>query len=207
LSLLKGKLTFRRFLAEGDLPDSSAELVELLQRDSFRGTLEDPRKEERSGWVSIDNLLQTSFSVADTYHAPYLLFALRTDSKAITPALMRALVDLESAELLESTGLERLPPGSKTEIRERIEEKYLPRILPKVTNVEVCWNLTDNTVWIASSSQRAVDRVRKAFSGTFGRVLHAVDAPRLALRGSLATERYEALAVTSASDLLAGGAG
>lgn len=207
MSLLKGKLTFRRFVADGDPPDSSARLLELLQRDAFRGTLEDPRKEERSGWVSIHNLLRTRFSVADSYHPPYLLFALRTDRKAIPPALMRALVDRESTELLESSGLERLPPGSKSEIRERIEEKYLPRILPNVTQVEVCWNLVDNTVWVASSSERAVDRVRKAFSGTFGRVLHAVTAPRLAVRGSAAADRFDALSVTGATDLLGGTGG
>jgi len=114
-------------------------------------------------------------------------------------------VEREVAELLQSTGLERVPPGAKTEIREGIEEKYLPRILPTVAQVEVCWNLVDNTVWVASSSERAVDRVRKAFSGTFGRVLHAVTAPRLALRGAGAAERCDVLSVTAASDLLAGG--
>ena len=65
MSLLKGPLTYRRYVSEGGAPSaSSAELADLLTHDRFRGRLDDPRKEERSGWVTVNNLLATDFSVA-----------------------------------------------------------------------------------------------------------------------------------------------
>ncbi len=205
MSLLKGPLTYRRFFSEGGAPSaSSAELVDLLIHDRFRGRLDDPRKEERWGWVTVRNLLDTEFSVANTYFAPYLMFALRTDKKAIPPALLRALVERETAELLKSTGMERLPPGGKAEIREQLEEKYLPQMLPSVSVVEVCWDLQSGMVRVLSTSERAVGRVRKAFSATFSQALYGVDAPRLALRGPDAAQRRDRISVTSASDLSAG---
>jgi hypothetical protein len=205
VSLLKGPLTFRRFFSEGGAPSaSSSDLVELLIHDRFLGRLDDPRKEERSGWVTVGNLLDTDFSVANTYFAPYMLFSQRTDKKAIPPALLRALVERETAELLKSTGMERLPPGGKAEIREQLEEKYLPQMLPSVSVVEVCWNLQSGMVRVLSTSERAVGRVRKAFSATFSQALYGVDAPRLAMRGPEAAQRRDRIVLTSASDLSAG---
>ena len=202
MSLLKGPLTYRRFISEGGAPSaSSAELVDLLIHDRFLARLDDPRKEERSGWVTVRNLLDTDFSVANTYFAPYLMFSQRTDKKAIPPALLRALVERETAELLKSTGMERLPPGGKAEIREQLEEKYLPRMLPTVSVVEVCWNLQSGMVRVHSTSERALGRVRKAFSATFSQALYAIDAPRLAMRGTDAELRRDRILVTAPSDI------
>ena len=205
MTLVKGAVTLRRFVAEGGTPDVSARtLVELLGKHAFRGSLDDPRKEERSGWVTQESLLDTSFVLERTYVAPYLLFALRTDRKAIPPALLRALVDQEVQQFLQDTGLERLPAGMKTELKERIEEKYLPRILPTVAVVEVCWNLQTDTVLVMASSDKAIDRVAKQFSATFSRALREVTAPRLAMRGPRADDRLQALAVTGATDMTGG---
>jgi recombination associated protein RdgC len=205
MSLAKGTMTLRRFVAEGGTADVSARtLVELLAKHAFRGSLEDPRKEERSGWVTLQSLLATTFDIEETYVAPYLLFALRTDRKAIPPALLRALVDQDVAQFLKDTGLERLPPGMKTEIKERIEEKYLPRILPTVAVVEVCWNLGTDVVMVMASSDKAIGRVAKQFSATFSRALREVTPPRLALRGPAADDRVRALSVSAATDLVDG---
>ena len=207
MSLLKGKVTFRRFVPDKPPPESSRATIELLENDRFRGRLEDARKEEHSVWVTIHNLLDTDFSVANTYFPPYLLFALRTDRKAIAPALLRALVDRKAAELMRDTGLERLPPGGRAEIRDEIEEHYLPRILPTVTLVEVCWNLVSGDVWLASSSERAIGRVRKQFSATFSRALYPVTPSRLSLSDPRVEGRMERLVVCSATELRMGPGG
>ncbi len=204
MSLAKGALTLRRYRCEGGPPpDSSAELVELLCRDAFAGKLDSPRKTETSGWVTLDNLLDTTFRVERDYRAPYLVFALRTDRKAIPPALMRALVDQRIRELQAETGLERPPPGAREEIREEIEEKYLPRILPTVSVVEVCWNLPADRVWVLAGSDKAADRVRKQFSASFSRSLVSIDPVRRALAGKDVERRAARLRVLGGVDLTA----
>lgn len=205
MSLVKGALTLRRYVCDGaPIPDSAAELVEILHKDAFRGRLDSPRKTESSGWVTLDNLLDTDFSVEGAYRAPYLVFALRTDRKAIPPALMRALVDKRAREMMAEAGLERLTPGSKDEIREEIEETYLPRILPTVSVVEVCWNLPGNVVWVLSGAQKGADRVRKQFSASFSRALVPADPIRRALAGEGGADRADRLRVLGGVDLTTG---
>ncbi len=205
MSLAKGALTLRRYVCEGGPPpDSAAGLVDILCKDAFRGRLDSPRKTETSGWVTLDNLLDTDFAVERDYRAPYLVFSLRTDKKAIPPALMRALVDRRAHEMMAETGLERLPPGARDEIREEIEETYLPRILPTVSVVEVCWNLPDGVVWVLSGAQKGADRVRKQFSASFSRALVPADPVRRALAGEDGPGRADRIRVLGGMDLTTG---
>lgn len=182
MTLLRGVLTFRRFELEGEPPSGAAALIERLEQDRFRGSLRDASGEERSGWVPVEDLLGTAFEHGATYRPPYLVFALRTDRKAIPPLLMRAMMEREIRALLDETGLERLPPGARDEIRERIEEEYLPGQLPTVALTEVCWNLVTNRALVMASSDKAVDRVRKHLSASFSRVALPLGPARLAGR-------------------------
>lgn len=205
MSLAKGVIAVRRFVCEGTRPpDSAAALVELLARNAFEGRLDGARKTETSGWVTLDNLLDVEFTVEEAYHAPYLSFALRTDRKAIPPALLRALVARRARELLRDTGLERLPPGQRDEIREEIEAEYLPRILPNVSLVEVCWNLQRDVVMILNPTEIATSRVRKHFSATFSRALVPLDTARLALAGPDRAARAASLQVLGATEITDG---
>jgi len=185
VTLKRGVLTFRRFETDGEPPSSSATLIELLQRDGFRGTLQQTTGEERSGWVTLDNLLETDFPLDTTYRPPYLVFALRTDRKLIPPLLLRAMVDRDTRAFLAETGLERLPPGARDEIRERLEDQYLPGQLPKVAITEACWNLVTNRLLVMASSDKAVDRFRKHFSATFSRAPLPQGPARLAGRDDI----------------------
>ncbi|MDP7114045.1 MAG: recombination-associated protein RdgC [Myxococcota bacterium] len=204
MSLAKGSLTVRRYRCQGaPPPDSAARLVELLVRDAFRGRLDDARKTETSGWVTVENLLDTGFSTDRAYHAPYLVFALRTDRKAIPPALLKALIDQRERATGDETGLERLPPGAREEIREEIEEEYLPRILPTVSVVEVCWNLQRDVVSVLSATEKANGRIRKQFSASFSRALVPMDPLDRTLAGPDRAARIERLHVLGGLDLTA----
>ncbi len=207
MTLARGTVTVRRYTCKHDpSPDSARELVELLEADRYRGKLLDSHKEERSGWVSQQNFLETDFSVESSYQPPYLLFALRTDRKAIPPALMRALADKRTRVMLSEMGLVKLPPGIKDEIRDDIESEYLPKILPTIQVVEVCWNLVTGDVQIGSAAEKAVGRVCKQFSATFSRTLLPVNPARLALEQD-GPAREARLATLAATDLAFGDAG
>lgn len=204
MSLARGTVTVRRYTCKHDpAPDSARELVELLLADSYRGKLLDSHKEERSGWVTQQNFLETDFTVETAYHPPFLVFSLRTDRKAIPPALMRALADRRSRKMLTELGLVKLPPGIKDEIRDDIESEYLPKILPTVQVVEVCWNLVSGDVQVAAAADKAVGRVCKQFSATFSRTLLPVNPARLALQEDTAA-REARLATLAATDLATG---
>jgi recombination associated protein RdgC len=185
VTLLRGVLTFRRFEMDGPPPSSSAALIDLLQRDGFRGSLQQPTGEERSGWVTLENLLETDFPLETTYRPPYLVFALRTDRKAIPPLLLRAMMDRETRAFLAETGLERLPHGARDEIRERLEDQYLPGQLPTVAITEASWNLVSNRLLVMASSDKAVDRFRKHFSATLSRAALPLGPARLAGRDDI----------------------
>ncbi len=202
MTLSRGTVTLRRFACEGGPPSLSApELVELLERDRFRGRLFDAMEGERSGWVTHRNLLQTDFTTEHCYLAPYLLFALRTDRKAVPPALLRAMVDQRAERVCEESGLARLSASARTELRDEIERELLPRILPSVTAVEVCWNLVTGEVWIMASADRAVDRVRRHFAATFSSALRALDPGSLALRDPAAIHRLDRMAALGTTTL------
>ena len=170
MSLLTGALTARRYRVLGDVPeDFRTSFPDLLQIKAFREPIGSWGEEEIEGWVLAQNLLHTDFSRQDRWlFNHYLVASLRVDKKVLPARLFKAHLDERVSQWCQEKGRERAPASVKTEIKELLEEEMYARTLPRVAVYDFCWNLVDNWVIFAHTSDAANDRFRLRFHDTFG---------------------------------------
>lgn len=170
MGILGGAMTVRRFRVFGDVPDGFRDLYrERLAELAFHDPPNEPGKEVIEGWVCAHNLLETDFSDLNRWlYDPWVLLSLRMDQKALPARLLRATVDRECAAWASEKGVDRCPASIRTQIKERIEDEWLRRTLPRVRVAEVCWNVAEKYVLIGALSETIAERVRKRFFQTFG---------------------------------------
>lgn len=174
MGILSGGMTVRRFQVEGELAAGWRErLRDQLGAMAFREPAGGARGEEIEGWVQADDLLATSFDNPNAWLIhPWVVFALRVDKKALPANLLKATVAKECREWCESRGAERIPASEKKRIKEAIEDRWFSQQLPRVTLVEVAWNVVEGHALIGTTSSKMIDRVRTRFHRTFGLELH-----------------------------------
>lgn len=169
MGILSGSLTVRRYRVLGDVPEGF--------RDPYRRALNDHAfrenpgkgKAEIEGWVQVHNLLDLTFDDANAWlYEPYAVFSLRVDKVVLPAKLLSAHLAKDCRQWCEERGQDRCPPAVKAELKERIEEEWLRRALPRVQLVDVCWNLTEGYTVVHSLSEAMNDRVRRRFYQTFG---------------------------------------
>lgn len=160
----------RRFRVLGDVPEGFRDTYRAQLNDqAFRDPPNEPGKQEIEGWVQVHNMLDNQFDSFDKWlYDPYALFALRTDKKVLPAALLRAHVEKEALAWCAERGVERCPSTVKSEIKERIEDDWLRRTLPRVKVTEVLWHMEQGFVLIHSLSEGTIDRIKRRFFQTFG---------------------------------------
>lgn len=189
MGILKGAMTLRRFVVEGDVSDDF--------RDTYRDALQDHAFRERPGagvgeevvgWCQVHNLLDTDFTDLNRWlYNHYVLAALRVDKKALPSKLFKAHLEKRVQAWCDQSGKTKAPRSVKDDLKEQLEIEMLERTLPKVATYEFCWNIADRWVVLHSTSERTCDLFRKKFRETFGLMLtpvspldFLVDQPELA---------------------------
>lgn len=170
MSLMSGALTVRRFRVVGEDPEGWREIYrDRLQDNAFKDAPVEPGKEEREGWVQVHNLLDTSFQDFDRWlYNDLILIGLRVDKKVLPAKLFKATLEKRIEAWSQENNDQRAPKAVREEIRERLEEEWLRRALPRVSVAEVCINLTERYAVIDSLSETVGERVRKLVYRTFG---------------------------------------
>lgn len=170
MGILSGAMSVKRFSLQGDVPENFREQWRTaLDEHAFLDSDLEQGKEEREGWVLAHNLLDTSFARHnDWLYNDILIFALRVDKKTLPANLFKATVQKEVRRWCEERNVERCPKAEKDEIKDRLEQMWLKRTLPRVQVTEVCVNITEKWVLVHSQSANTLERIRKRFFQTFG---------------------------------------
>ncbi len=156
MGLFSGSASYIRYRVTGDVPEAIKPFaLEKLQWHAFHeidpGTLTD----KSTGWVSAENMSLTKFDDMHFAKDPYLVFALRVDTRRIPPIALRAAVLREELKAKEKTGYERLNKKHKMEIREEQTQRLLKKVLPLPAVYDVCWNTGADEVLFFSTSKKA----------------------------------------------------
>lgn len=170
MGILSGAMSVKRYSIDGDIADNFRESWrEALNEYAFLESDLEQGKEEREGWVQVHNLLDASFEDLNVWlYNDLAVFALRVDKKTLPANLFRATVQKEADLWCQERGVERCPKTQKDEIKDRIEQAWLKRCLPRVQITEVCINITEKWVLVHSQSSNTLDRIQKRFLQTFG---------------------------------------
>lgn len=183
MGILKGALTARRYHVMGTIPQGYQGIfTDKLNQFAFQEPLSAVKKDEVAGWVQIHNLLDNNFNDLNLWmYNQYALFSIRSDKKSLPAKYFRAHLEQRMKAWCEQNARERCPRGIKEQLKEELEFDLLQKTLPRVSLVDVCWNLSDGWLLFHSQSEAANDRFRKLFQQTFELILQPwtpLDWPR-----------------------------
>ncbi len=138
--------------------------VEALRKGAFTEAI-DPDG-IRSGWVGLNDLLDTDNFFLATSDARFSGFSYRLDMRRPAAAVIR----LQLAEQIRAEEAEGKKIGSKRkkELREAIIEKLTARadFVPSLT--DCIWDGKSGVLFIGTTSEKMLERILSRFKGSFG---------------------------------------
>ncbi|MDQ7831705.1 MAG: hypothetical protein RDU30_08230 [Desulfovibrionaceae bacterium] len=196
MPLLSASGSFTRYKIAGDVPDAVLrDPVDILKHHAFQDI--DATADERSfGWVSFEDMLDNRFASAPPQKAHYLLFALRLDTRRISPAVfkkhLRVALDAERQAGKED-GRNFLTKDRKTEIAEQVRLRLMARSLPIPAVFDVVWNTDTHDVYLNSTNSKVQELFEDMFTLTFELHLERMTPAFLAARilGEVRTKELE----------------
>jgi DNA recombination-dependent growth factor C len=185
MGFLSASTSFVRYRVQGQIPKELwTGLEDRLKNFAFQDI--DHTSDERSfGWVSIDNMLDTEWSQASPFKGEFAAFALRLDTRRLSPAVFKkhyqiALEDLTAG--MKEQGTPFVGRERKKELREQVRLKLLGRTLPVPAVFDVTWNMQNNRVCLASTQEKVRRLFEDLFTQTFELHLEPLTPYYLALQ-------------------------
>ncbi len=168
MGLLSRTTTFVRYAVEGELPGNFWEFAaERIAQFSFRD-IDDTFDEYSIGWVSIDNMFDSSFAHASYAVGDYIVLSMRIDERKVSKTLLHKYSLKEEERLKKEMQVPRLNRSQKVRIKEDIQLQLVKKSLPVPSVYDLCWNLADNTLLFFSTSIKAQSVLEDFFRESFG---------------------------------------
>ncbi len=168
MGLLSRTTTFVRYAVEGELPGSFREFAaERITQFSFQD-IDDTFDEYSIGWVSVDNMFDSSFAHASYAVGDYLVLSMRIDERKVSNTLLQKYSRKEEERIKREKQVPRLSRNHRLQIKEDIRLQLVKKSLPVPSVYDLCWNLADNTVLFFSTNTKAQSALEDFFKECFG---------------------------------------
>jgi len=169
-------MNMKRFQVEGDLSkDFRTDFEELIRSFAFKSEARD--NQEKYGWVSVLNLLDTDFlNYNDWMMDHYIVLSLRVDKKKLPKSLYKAKCDEAIKAWCKEHGRERCPRQVKMDLKDTIEFAMYRQILATPKTFDLIWDINTKLLLFDSHSDKACDILRVLFRNTFGLQLRPLSA-------------------------------
>ena len=192
MGLLSRTTTFVRYAVEGELPGNFWEFAaERIAQFSFRD-IDDTFDEYSIGWVSIDNMFDSSFAHASYAVGDYIVLSMRIDERKVSKTLVQKYSLKEEERIKREKQVPRLSRSHRVRIKEDIRLQLVKKSLPYPAVYDLCWNLADSTLLFYSTAAKAQSLLEDFFKECFGlRII--LQVPYLAAVNLLDVPRLERL--------------
>lgn len=178
--------------------DIVSQLPQKLMQFAFRD-IENLPEMSAHGWVSYEDMLDSSWELAPPFKGEFAVFSMRLDTRRIPAGVIKKHLALairdEKASQPERKFVSR---ERKKELREHVILKLRERFLPIPAEFNVIWNLQTGDVWFASIQSRMIDLFCEYFLQTFDLHLEQLTPYNLAasLLGEDGAARLDSLQAT-----------
>lgn len=194
MGALKGTITYTKLYVRGELPDGFRDsFVERIRLRAFQPLTVEDDAEQRAGWCSIEDPLDTELDHNKLYFNSYLNLGLRTDRWVIPGPLLKAHLAEAEREHLAKRGRDRLSKREKEEIRVTVSRRLRRQVLPVMGVVDLSWNLITGVVRFWSQSPKALESMMELFEDTFGLALLPESPAASAISLGLSAAQQQAL--------------
>jgi len=167
VGLLKGPLSFSRFMVIGEWPSDFTEMIDRQLRQYAFQDLAGSTDEKTMGWTGIENILDTDFSHASYVWGDYLLFSMRIDRRAVPPSLLKIRVMEAEKHYLKETGRKKIDRIAREELREGVRRDLMSHIHPTPSFFDICWCVSGGTVLLTSLSEKVMQDFQDFFKTSF----------------------------------------
>ena len=167
MGLLKGPLTFSRFMVMGELPSDFSEMINRQLRQYAFQDLAGSSEEKTMGWTSVENVLDTDFRQASYAWGDYLLFSLRVDRRTVPPSLLKIRALEAEKHYLKETGRKKVDKIAREEIREGVRQDLLSHGQPTPSFYEVCWSVSQGVLLLTCLSEKVMQDFQDLFKASF----------------------------------------
>ena len=192
MGLLSRTTTFVRYSVEGELPDNFWEFAaERIAHFSFRD-IDDTFDEYSIGWVSIDNMFDSSFAQASYAVGDYIVLSMRIDERKVSKNLLQKYALKEEERIKKENQVPRLSRSHRVRIKEDIRLQLVKKALPVPAVYDLCWNLADSTLLFYSTGAKAQSVLEDFFRECFGLTI-ILQVPYLAAANLLELPEQERL--------------
>jgi DNA recombination-dependent growth factor C len=192
MGLLSRTSTFVRYSVEGQLPDKFWDFAaERIAQFSFRD-IDETFDEYSIGWVSVDNMFDSTFAHASYAVGDQIVLAMRIDERKVSPTLLKKFSLKEEDRLKKERQIPRLSRSQRVQIKEDIRLQLVKKALPVPSVYELSWNLANNTVLFFSISTKAQSILEDFFKECFGFTV-ILQVPYLAAANLLDDSQQERL--------------
>ena len=192
MGLLSRTSTFVRYSVEGQLPDKFWDFAaERIAQFSFRD-IDETFDEYSIGWVSVDNMFDSTFAHASYAVGDQIVLAMRIDERKVSPTLLKKFSLKEEDRLKKERQIPRLSRSQRVQIKEDIRLQLVKKALPVPSVYELSWNLANNTLLFFSISTKAQSILEDFFKESFGFTV-ILQVPYLAAANLLDDSQQERL--------------
>lgn len=168
MGFLTGSASFVRFSVEGELPENPLEYVaDRVMSFSFED-IDETFDEYSIGWVSVLNMFDSQFEFASYAAGDYIVLTLRIDERKVSPAILKKFVQKEEERVKAEKQIPKLARSLKVEIKERVRTELTRKAYPVPSVYDLCWNLSDSTLYFFTTNKKAHALLEDYFSETFG---------------------------------------
>jgi hypothetical protein len=168
MGLLSRTTTFVRYSVEGELPGNFWQYAaERIAQFSFRD-IDDTFDEYSIGWVSIDNMFDSSFGHASYAVGDYIALSLRIDERKVSKTLLQKFSLKEEERIKKERQIPRLNRSQRVQIKEDTRLQLAKKALPMPSIYDLCWNLASNSLLFFSTSAKAQSVLEDFFKECFG---------------------------------------
>ena len=171
MGFTNGSASFVRFSVEGELPENSLDFIaDRIMAFSFKD-IDDTYDEYSIGWVSVLNMFDSQFQYASYAAGDYITLTLRTDERKVSPAILKKFVQKEEERIKLEKQVPKLGRAQKVEIKERIRTELMRKAIPVPTIYDLCWSLSEATLFFFSTNKKAHAVLEDFFKESFGLLL------------------------------------
>lgn len=168
MGFLKGSASFVRFSVAGELPENSLDFIaQRVIAFSFKD-IDDTYDEYSIGWVSVLNMFDSQFAYASYVAGDYITLTLRIDERKVSPAILKKIVQKEEERVRREQQVPKLSRSMKVQIKERVRTELMRKAIPIPSIYELCWSLTDSTLYFFSTNKKVHAILEDFFKESFG---------------------------------------
>ncbi len=124
-------------------------------------------KEIAVGWVPAADPFRTDITLNDICFGGFLLVAMRVDERKVPPQALKRFTLQEEARVKEEKGLKKLGRRARSEIRDRVRQALLSKVLPVPRIYDCCMEVSSGSVLFMGCQSKARGLFEGLFYNTF----------------------------------------